>query len=43
MARKDALIVIPEGWEEWIAGEIIDVQLLNPDLNYRLIQLRKDS
>ncbi|MGD1970748.1 MAG: molybdopterin molybdotransferase MoeA, partial [Desulfobacterales bacterium] len=31
MARKDALIVIPEGWEEWIAGEIIDVQLLNPD------------
>ena len=35
MARKDALIIIPEGWEEWIAGETIDVQLLNPDFNYR--------
>ena len=35
IARKDALIVIPEGWEEWIAGEIIEVQLLNPDFNYR--------
>jgi molybdopterin molybdotransferase len=35
MARKDALIVIPEGWEEWIAGEIIEIQLLNPDFNYR--------
>jgi hypothetical protein len=29
MARKDALIIIPEGWEEWIAGEIIEIQLLN--------------
>jgi molybdopterin molybdotransferase len=35
MAQKDALIIIPEGWEEWIAGEIIDVQLLNPDFRYR--------
>jgi molybdopterin molybdotransferase len=35
MARKDALIIIPEGWEEWIAGEIIEVQLLNTDFNYR--------
>lgn len=35
MARKDALIIIPEGWEEWIAGEIIEVQLLNPDFSYR--------
>jgi molybdopterin molybdotransferase len=35
MARKDALIIIPEGWEEWIAGEIIEVQLLNPDFCYR--------
>jgi molybdopterin molybdotransferase len=34
MARKDALIVIPEGWDEWIAGEIIEIQLLNPDFNY---------
>ncbi|MGD8992399.1 MAG: hypothetical protein PVI00_13165, partial [Desulfobacterales bacterium] len=34
MARKDALIIIPEGWEEWIAGEIIDIQLLNPDFYY---------
>ena len=30
MACKDALIIIPEGWEEWIAGEIISVQLVNP-------------
>jgi molybdopterin molybdotransferase len=30
MARKDALIIIPEGWEEWMAGDIIEVQLLNP-------------
>jgi len=30
MARKEALIVIPEGWEKWIAGEIIDIQLLPP-------------
>jgi len=29
MARKDALIVIPEGWEEWVAGEIIEIQVLN--------------
>jgi molybdopterin molybdotransferase len=29
MARKDALIIIPEGWEEWVAGEIIEIQLLN--------------
>jgi molybdopterin molybdotransferase len=35
MAHKDALIIIPEGWEEWIAGEIIDVQLLNPDFRYQ--------
>jgi molybdopterin molybdotransferase len=35
MARKDALIIIPEGWEEWIAGEIIEIQLLNADFNYR--------
>ncbi len=35
MARKDALIVIPEGWEEWIAGEIIEVQLLNLDFGHR--------
>ena len=35
MARKDALIIIPEGWEEWIAGEIIEIQLLNTDFNYR--------
>ena len=34
MARKDALIIIPEGWEEWTAGEIIEIQLLNPDFNY---------
>jgi hypothetical protein len=31
MARKDALIIIPEGWEEWIAGEIIEIQLLNAE------------
>jgi len=30
MARKDALIIIPEGWEEWIAGEIIEIQIMNP-------------
>jgi molybdopterin molybdotransferase len=35
MARKDALIIIPEGWEEWIAGEIIEIQLLNTAFNYR--------
>lgn len=29
MARKDALIIIPEGWEEWVAGEIIEIQVLN--------------
>jgi molybdopterin molybdotransferase len=29
MARKDAVIVIPEGWAEWVAGEIIEIQLLN--------------
>lgn len=29
MARKDALIIIPEGWEEWVAGEVIEIQLLN--------------
>jgi len=31
MARKEALIIIPEGWEEWKAGEIIEIQLLNPE------------
>jgi molybdopterin molybdotransferase len=31
MARKEALIIIPEGWEEWNAGEIIEIQLLNPE------------
>jgi len=31
MARKEALIIIPEGWEELIAGEIIEIQLLNPE------------
>jgi molybdopterin molybdotransferase len=30
MARKEALIIIPEGWEKWAAGEIIDIQLLPP-------------
>ena len=35
MARKDALIIIPEGWEELIAGEIIDIQLLNADFAHR--------
>jgi len=30
MARKEALIVIPEGREKWVAGEIIDIQLLPP-------------
>jgi len=29
MARKDALIIIPEGWEKWNAGEIVEIQLLN--------------
>ena len=29
MARKNALIVIPEGWEEWLAGEMIEIQVLN--------------
>jgi molybdopterin molybdotransferase len=27
MARKEALIIIPEGWDKWLAGEIIDIQL----------------
>jgi molybdopterin molybdotransferase len=31
MARKEALIIIPEGWEEWNAGEIIEIQLLDPE------------
>ena len=31
MARKEALIIIPEGWEEWNAGETIEIQLLNPE------------
>lgn len=35
MARKDALIVIPEGWEEWVAGEVIEIQLLKPDVHHR--------
>lgn len=30
MARKEALIIIPEGREKWAAGEIIDIQLLPP-------------
>ena len=30
MARKDALIIIPEGREECIAGEIIEIQIMNP-------------
>jgi molybdopterin molybdotransferase len=30
MARKEALIVIPEGWGKWVAGEVIDIQLLPP-------------
>jgi molybdopterin molybdotransferase len=30
MARKEALIIIPEGREKWVAGEIIDIQLLPP-------------
>lgn len=30
MARKDALIIIPEGWEEWVAGETIQIQLMTP-------------
>ena len=33
MARKDALIIIPEGWEELTAKNIIEVQLLNPNYN----------
>jgi molybdopterin molybdotransferase len=39
MARKEALIIIPEGWEEWVAGEIIEIQLLNPEfppLNFHM-------
>ena len=35
MARKDALIIIPEGWEEWAAGEVIEIQLLNSDFKFR--------
>jgi molybdopterin molybdotransferase len=31
MARKEALIIIPEGWEKWNAGETIEIQLLNPE------------
>jgi molybdopterin molybdotransferase len=31
MARKEALIIIPEGWEEYRAGETIEIQLLNPE------------
>ncbi len=31
MAHKEALIIIPEGWEEWNAGETIEIQLLNPE------------
>jgi len=31
MARKEALIIIPEGWEEWKTGETIEIQLLNPE------------
>ena len=31
MARKEALIIIPEGWEEWKAGETIEIQLLNSE------------
>jgi hypothetical protein len=31
MARKEALIIIPEGWEKWNAGEMIEIQLLNPE------------
>ena len=33
MARKDALIIIPEGQEELTAGDTIEAQLLNPDYN----------
>jgi molybdopterin molybdotransferase len=33
MARKDALIIIPEGQEELTAGDIIEAQLLNPEYN----------
>jgi molybdopterin molybdotransferase len=28
MARKEAVIIIPEGRDKWVAGEIIDIQLL---------------
>jgi molybdopterin molybdotransferase len=35
MARKDALIIIPEGWEELIAGDVIEIQLLNSDFDQR--------
>jgi molybdopterin molybdotransferase len=31
MARKDALIIIPEGWEELTAGESIEIQILKSD------------
>jgi molybdopterin biosynthesis enzyme len=31
MARKEALIIIPEGWEECKAGETIEIQLLSPE------------
>jgi len=34
MARKEALIIIPEGWEELKAGETIEIQLLNPEFPY---------
>jgi hypothetical protein len=33
MARKDALIIIPEGWEEWVAGEMIQIQLMTPEFS----------
>ncbi len=33
MARKDALIIIPEGWEVLNAGESIEIQLLKPGFN----------
>jgi len=39
MARKEALIIIPEGWEKWNAGETIEIQLLNPEfpsLNFNI-------
>ncbi|MGD8944547.1 MAG: hypothetical protein PVJ37_14865, partial [Desulfobacterales bacterium] len=31
MARKDALIIIPEGWEALTAGESIEIQILKSD------------